>query len=72
MSENRYYKVIISDRARMLLASHIRFMAQVNKEAAKSKKKKKWWMLYFLLVNCHNVSLSLMNHISHQINITKC
>lgn len=40
MSENRYYKVIISDRARRLLASHIRFMAQVNKEAAKSKKKK--------------------------------
>ncbi len=39
MSENRYYKVIISDRARRLLAPHIRFMAQVNKEAEKSKKK---------------------------------
>lgn len=38
MSENKHYKVIILYRARRLLASHIRFMAQVNKETAKSKK----------------------------------
>lgn len=39
MSENEVYKIIISDRARRMLASHIRFMAQVNKEAAEAKKK---------------------------------
>ena len=38
MNVDQKYKVIISDRARRMLASHIRFMAQVNKEAAKAKK----------------------------------
>ena len=33
------YKVIVSDRAKRMLGTHIRFMAQVNKEAAKTKKK---------------------------------
>lgn len=39
MSENTKYKVVISDKAKTMLALHVRFMAQVNKEAAKSKKK---------------------------------
>lgn len=38
MNVDQQYKVIISDRARRMLASHIRFMAQVNKAAAKAKK----------------------------------
>lgn len=38
MNVDQQYKVIISDRARRMLAFHIRFMAQVNKEAAKAKK----------------------------------
>ena len=38
MNTDQQYKVIISDRARRMLASHIRFMAQVNKEMAKAKK----------------------------------
>lgn len=38
MAENRIYKVIISDRAKQMLGTHIRFIAQVNKEAAKAKK----------------------------------
>ena len=38
MNTDQQYKVIISDRARRMLASHIRFMAQVNKETAKAKK----------------------------------
>lgn len=38
MNVDQQYKVIISDRARRMLASHIRFMAQVNKEATKAKK----------------------------------
>ena len=39
MAESRRYKVIVSDRAKRMLGTHIRFMAQVNKDAAKAKKK---------------------------------
>lgn len=39
MAENRKYKVIVSDRAKRMLGTHIRFMAQVSKEAAEAKKK---------------------------------
>lgn len=38
MADKRY-KVIVSDRAKRMLGTHIRFMAQVNKEAAIAKKK---------------------------------
>ena len=38
MAEKKY-KVIVSDRAKQMLGIHIRFMAQVNKDAAKAKKK---------------------------------
>lgn len=38
MTSNSKYKVIISDRAKKMLGTHIRFMAQVNKEAAIKKK----------------------------------
>ena len=37
---DKKYKVIVSDRAKRMLGAHIRFMAQVNKEAATEKKKK--------------------------------
>lgn len=33
------YKIIVSDRVKQMLGTHIRFMAQVNKEAAIAKKK---------------------------------
>lgn len=36
---NQKYKVIVSDRARQMLATHIRFLAKVNKKAAAAKKK---------------------------------
>lgn len=39
MADNKKYKVIISDRAKRMLGMHIRFMAQVSKEAAAAKKK---------------------------------
>ena len=39
MVSNSKYKVIVSDRAKRMLGLHIRFMAQVNKEAAAEKKK---------------------------------
>ena len=39
MAEGKKYKVIVSDRAKRMLGTHIRFMAQVNKEAAEAKKK---------------------------------
>ena len=39
MTESKRYKVIVSDRAKRMLGTHIRYMAQVNKEAAKEKKK---------------------------------
>lgn len=35
---NQKYRVIVSDRAKRMLGEHIRFMAQVSKEAAKAKK----------------------------------
>lgn len=39
MAENKKYKVIVADRAKRMLGTHIRFMAQVNKGAAVTKKK---------------------------------
>lgn len=39
MRANTRYNVIVSDRAKRMLGTHIRFMAQVNKEAAAAKKK---------------------------------
>ena len=33
------YNVIVSDRQKRMIVTHIRFIAQVNKEAAKEKKK---------------------------------
>ena len=37
MTESKRYKVIVSDREKRMLGTHIRYMAQVNKEAAKEK-----------------------------------
>lgn len=37
--KDKKYKVIISDKAKLMLGFHVRFIAQVNKSAAKSKKK---------------------------------
>lgn len=34
MSDSRKYKVIISDKAKNMLGAHIRFTAQISKEAA--------------------------------------
>ena len=39
MDESKRYKVIVSDRAKRMLGTHVRFLAQVNKEAATTKKK---------------------------------
>lgn len=39
MADSKIYKVIVSDRAKRMLGTHIRFMAQVNKQAAVEKKK---------------------------------
>ena len=39
MADNKTYKVIVSDRAKQMLGIHIRFMAQVNKDAVRDKKK---------------------------------
>lgn len=38
MSESKKYTVIISDRAKRMLGTHIRFLAQVSKEAARKQK----------------------------------
>ena len=38
MAENKRYKVIVSDKAKRMLGTHILFLARVNKEAAASKK----------------------------------
>jgi len=39
MTKATKYQVIISDRAKRMLAAHIRFMAQVSNKAAVAKKK---------------------------------
>ena len=39
MAENKRYKVIVSDKAKRMLGTHILLLARVNKEAAVSKKK---------------------------------
>ena len=39
MSKETKYQVIISDKAKQMIGMHIRFMAQVNREAASSKRK---------------------------------
>ena len=39
MAANSKYKVIVSDRAKRMLGTHILFMAQLHKEAAAKKKK---------------------------------
>lgn len=39
MGDSKRYKVIVSDRAKRMLGTHIRFMAQVDKQAAAAKKK---------------------------------
>lgn len=39
MADSKRYKIIVSDRAKRMLGTHIRFMAQVNKQAAAKKKK---------------------------------
>ena len=39
MADSKRYKVIVSDRAKRMLGTHTRFMAQVNKQAAAAKKK---------------------------------
>lgn len=38
MAKEQTYTVIVSDRAKRMLASHIRFLANVSKEAAAEKK----------------------------------
>jgi plasmid stabilization system protein ParE len=38
--EEKKYKVIVSEKAKQMLGMHIRFMAQVNKDAAKETKKR--------------------------------
>ena len=40
MEERQKYKVIVADRAKRMLGTHIRFLAQVNKDAATATKKK--------------------------------
>ena len=43
MAKEQTYTVIVSDRAKRMLASHIRFLANVSKEAAHEKKTQLIW-----------------------------
>ena len=47
MSDKKY-KVIVSDRAKRMLETHICFMAQVNKDAVKAKKQELMEAMRFL------------------------
>ena len=37
MEEHKKYRVIVSDRAKLMLGTHMSFLKQINKEAAISK-----------------------------------
>lgn len=39
MTDKKTYRVIVSDRAKRMLGTHIRFLAQVNPQAATARKK---------------------------------
>lgn len=39
MEEHKKYRVIVSDSAKLMLGTHMRFLKQINKEAAVAKKK---------------------------------
>ena len=39
MGDHKEYRVIISDRAKLMLGTHICFLKQINREAVVSKKK---------------------------------
>lgn len=39
MADSKKYKVIVSDRTKRMLGTHIRFMAQVNKQTAAKKER---------------------------------
>lgn len=39
MSSDKKYKVIVSERAKQMFGTHIRFLKQVSKEAAAAKRK---------------------------------
>ena len=40
MPERRKYNVIVSDRAKQMLGVHMRFLAQVDRDAAEIRKKR--------------------------------
>ena len=39
MEDHKKYRVIVSDRAKLMLGTHMSFLKQINREAAVSKKK---------------------------------
>ena len=51
MAGNETYKVIVSDRAKQMPGTHIRSMAQVNKEAASDKKKEIVQSVFYGLIS---------------------
>ena len=48
MADSKKYKVIISDRAKKMLGRNVRFIAQINKQAAVEKKKEIMMALHSL------------------------
>lgn len=40
MNDNIEYKIVVSDKAKRMLGIHIRFIAQVNRNSAKTQKEK--------------------------------
>ena len=59
MTDKKTYRVIVSDRAKRMLGTHIRFLAQVNPQAATAKKKE--------LLSAMR-SLSQMPHRFHEVS----
>lgn len=71
MAEKKY-RVIVSDRAKQMLGVHIHFIANVNKDVAKSKKKEIINAMRYLERMLHRFPFFLKIDIFPKINITKC
>lgn len=68
---DKKYKVIVSDRVKRMLGAHIRFIAQVNKDAASTKKKE----IIAAIRSLNHMPQRfpfLKKRTFHQINIIRC
>lgn len=72
MTDKKAYRVIVSDRAKRMLGTHIRFLAQVNRQAATAKKEKSSSPQCVPFPRCHIVFHFFKKHTSRRISTIRC